>query len=64
MVDGDMLHLLNHFGGKALMVIGVLLLLVCYLTHYESNAVLIAGAVLVVVGMIWDVWRLKHSGKC
>jgi len=45
------------------MVIGVLLLLVCYLTNYESNAVLVAGALLVIVGLIWDVWRLKHSEK-
>ena len=63
MVDGDMLHLLNHYGGKALMVIGVLLLLVCYLTHYESNAELIAGFAFVISGIVLHVFALKSEQK-
>ena len=45
------------------MVIGVLLLLVCYLTHYESNAELIAGFAFVISGIVLHVFALKSEQK-
>ena len=49
--------------GVALIVVGALLLLVSYLTGMESNLELLTGLVLIVAGLVWDVWRLKHGSK-
>ncbi len=45
------------------MVVGVILLAVCYVAHKESNAELLTGLLLVVVGYVLHVWLLKRREK-
>ena len=49
--------------GKALVMAGALLLLLCYVTDRESNAELLAGLILIILGLIYDVWQLKRGAK-
>ena len=47
----------------ALIVIGVLLLMVCKLAGWQSNAELLIGLALVVSGYFLHVWLQKYGQK-
>jgi hypothetical protein len=47
----------------ALMVVGALLLVVCYVAHWQSNAELLTGLALVVVGYFLHIWLQKRAEK-
>jgi hypothetical protein len=49
--------------GMALIVIGVLLLIVCKLAGWQSNAELLIGLSLVVSGYFLHVWLQKYGQK-
>ncbi|MBQ3752667.1 MAG: hypothetical protein II864_03865 [Prevotella sp.] len=49
--------------GMALIVIGVLLLMVCKLAGWQSNAELLIGLALVVSGYFLHVWLQKYGQK-
>jgi lipoprotein signal peptidase len=51
------------YAGVALIVIGALLLLVCYILHFQSNAELLTGLLLIILGAIGHVWLQKQAGK-
>jgi len=49
--------------GLALMGIGAILLLVCYLAHCESNTELLIGLMFIVLGFILHIWQQKKGEK-
>ena len=54
---------LRQYSGVALMVVGALLLVVCYVAHWQSNAELLTGLALVVVGYFLHIWLQKRAEK-
>jgi hypothetical protein len=54
---------MKQYGGLALMFIGAILLVVCYLAHWQSNAELLIGLALVVIGYAFNIWLQKHNEK-
>ena len=54
---------LKLYGGLALMVIGAILLIVCFLVRWQSNAELLTGLTLVVTDYILHIWLQKHGEK-
>ena len=57
------MNALRQYGGQALMAIGALLLVVCRIAGWQSNAELLAGLMLVVSGYILYLWLQKHGEK-
>ena len=55
--------LLKQYGGLALIVIGAILLVVCYAAHCQSNGELLTGLAFVVLGFIMHIWLQKHGEK-
>ena len=49
--------------GLALILLGAILLVVCYVAHWQSNAELLTGLGLVVLGFILHIWLQKHGEK-
>jgi xanthine/uracil permease len=49
--------------GMALIVIGVILLIVCKLADWQSNAELLIGLICVVLGYILHLWLQKYGQK-
>ena len=49
--------------GLALMTIGAILLIVCRLVGWQSNAELLIGLILIVVGFVWHVLQQKRGEK-
>ena len=45
------------------MAIGALLLIVCRIAGWQSNAELLTGLILVVLGYILYLWLQKHGEK-
>ncbi len=56
------MNILKLYGGLALIVFGAILLVVCYLARCESNAELLIGLLLIVLGFILHI-RLQKSGE-
>ena len=57
------MNTLKHYGGQALMTIGALLLIVCRIAGWQSNAELLTGLTLVILGYIVHLWLQKHGEK-
>ena len=57
------MNTLKHYGGQALMTIGALFLIVCRIAGWQSNAELLTGLTLVVLGYIVHLWLQKHGEK-
>ena len=57
------MNTIKRYGGQALMAIGALLLMVCRMAGWQSNAELIVGLILVVLGYIAFLWLQKHGEK-
>ena len=57
------MNVLKQYGGQALMAIGALLLIVCRIAGWQSNAELLTGLTLVVLGYIVHLWLQKHGEK-
>ena len=57
------MNVLRQYGGQALMAIGALLLIVCRIAGWQSNAELLTGLILVVLGYILYLWLQKHGEK-
>ena len=57
------MNILKQYGGLALIVIGAILLVVCYIAHCQSNGELLTGLALVVGGYILHIWLQKHAEK-
>ena len=53
----------KKYGGVALMGIGAILLMVCKLAGCQSNAELLTGLALVVVGYLLHIWLQKYGQK-
>ena len=49
--------------GMVLIVIGVILLIVCKLADWQSNAELLIGLICVVLGYILHLWLQKYGQK-
>ena len=54
---------LKQYGGLALMAIGAVLLVVCRIVGWQSNAELLAGWLMIVLGYIVYLWLQKHGEK-
>jgi len=54
---------LKTHGGVTLMAVGVLLLIICRVAGWQSNAELLTGLALVVLGFIAHVWSQKGGQK-
>ena len=57
------MNALKHYGGQALMTIGALLLIICRIAGWQSNAELLIGLILVVSGYIMHLWLQKQDEK-
>ena len=57
------MNVLKQYGGQALMAIGALLLIVCRIAGWQSNAELLTGLILVVLGYILYLWLQKYGEK-
>ena len=49
--------------GLALMAVGAILLVVCYVARCESNAELLIGLILIILGFVLHVWLQKRGEK-
>ena len=49
--------------GLALMMVGAILLLVCYLAKWQSNTELLIGLALIVLGFVWHIRQQKRGEK-
>jgi hypothetical protein len=49
--------------GLALMFIGAVLLVLCKLVGWQSNAELLTGLAMVVMGYVLYIWLRKHGEK-
>ena len=49
--------------GLALMMVGAILLVVCYVAKCESNAELLIGLALIVLGFAWHIRQQKKGEK-
>ena len=56
-------ELILKWMGLALMTIGAILLIVCRLVGWQSNAELLIGLILIVVGFVWHVLQQKRGEK-
>ena len=54
---------LKRYGGMALMVVGAILLLVCRLVGWQTNAELLIGLVFMVLGFVLHVRQQKSGEK-
>ena len=54
--------LMSHLG-LALMFIGAILLTICYFANWESNAELLIGLMLILLGYFLHVWLQKRREK-
>jgi len=54
---------LKPYIGVALMIVGALLLLVCRLTGWQTNAELLIGLTIIVLGFVWHIWSEKGGEK-
>lgn len=54
---------LKPYIGVALMTVGALLLLVCRLTGWQTNAELLIGLIIIVLGFVWHIWSEKGGEK-
>ena len=57
------MDIVKHYFGVALMTVGALLLLVCKLAGWQTNAELLIGLVLIILGFILHVWQQKRGEK-
>ena len=57
------MSMLKHYGGQALMTVGAVLLVVCRIAGWQSNAELLAGLACVVLGYVMHLWLQKHGEK-
>ena len=57
------MNVLKQYGGLALMTVGAVLLVVCRLAGWQSNAELLVGLALVISGYIVSLWLQKHGEK-
>ena len=51
------------FIGLALIAFGAILLMVCYVARWQSNAELLTGLMLILLGFVLHVWLQKHGEK-
>jgi len=56
-------ELILKWMGLALIAIGAILLTVCKLADCQSNAELLIGLILIVVGFVWHVRQQKRGEK-
>ena len=49
--------------GLALMMVGAILLIVCYVAKWESNAELLIGLALIILGFVWHIRQQKRGEK-
>ena len=55
---------MKQYIGIALVVAGALLLLVSYIAGWtSSNLVLLTGLILIILGVVWHVKRIKSAEK-
>ncbi len=54
---------LKPYIGVALMTVGALLLLVCRLAGWQTNAELLIGLTIIVLGFVWHIWSEKGGEK-
>jgi len=54
--------LLKQYGGLALIAIGAILLIVCYVAQCESNPELLTGLILIILGYFLH-YRLQKKGE-
>ena len=54
---------IKRYGGMALMTVGAVLLLVCYMIKWESNGELLTGLGLVIGGYILHLWLQKQGER-
>ncbi len=57
------MNILKLYGGLALILIGAILLVVCYVAKCESNAELLIGLMFIVLGFILHIWQQKRGEK-
>ena len=57
------MDIVKLYFGVALMTVGALLLLVCKLAGWQTNAELLIGLVLIILGFILHVWQQKRGEK-
>jgi glucose uptake protein GlcU len=57
------MDIVKPYFGVALMTVGALLLLVCKLAGWQTNAELLIGLVLIILGFILHVWQQKRGEK-
>ena len=57
------MNILKLYGGLALILIGAILLVVCYVAKCESNAELLIGLMFIVFGFILHIWQQKRGEK-
>jgi len=57
------MSILKQYGGQALMFIGAVLLVLCKLVGWQSNAELLTGLAMVVMGYVLYIWLRKHGEK-
>ena len=54
---------LKNYLGLALIVVGAVLLVVCYVVRWQSNAELLIGLLLIILGYFLHIWMQKCSEK-
>jgi len=52
-----------YYSGLALVILGAVLLVVCYVARWESNAELLTGLLLVVTGYVLNLWLQRLGEK-
>ena len=57
------MKVLKQYGGLALILIGAILLVGCFVAKCESNTELLIGLALIVLGFILHVWQQKRNEK-
>ena len=55
--------LLKLYGGLVLILVGTILLVVCFVANCQSNGELLTGLLLVVAGYFLHIWLQKRSEK-
>ena len=55
--------LLKQYGGRVLMLIGTVLLIVCHLAGWQSNTELLIGLMFIVLGYFSHLWLQKWGEK-
>ena len=57
------MNVLKQYGGLALILIGAILLVVCYVARCESNTELLIGLTLIVLGFLLHIKLQKRGEK-